>query len=105
MGIQRSKYLLLTELSQFALNLSTCVAPLFHLISFVSTKYTVGGGGGGGGDTKVCFCGYVPPGSPKKHAVFERINIQNFYHPFLAADNLKLLQVENTKPHLSRSHL
>ena len=57
-----------------ALDLSTCVAPLFHSISFVSIKYT----GVGGGGTKVCFCGYVPPGCPKKHPVLERINIQNF---------------------------
>ena len=33
------------ELSEFALDLSPCVAPLFHLISFVSIKYSVGGAG------------------------------------------------------------
>ena len=61
MGIQRSKYLLLTELSQFALDLSTCVAPLFHLISFVSKKYTVGGGGGEG-ILRYVFVGMCHPG-------------------------------------------
>ena len=47
--------------------------PIVHSISFVSVKYT----GVGGGGTKVCFCGYVPPGCLKKHPVLERINIQN----------------------------
>ena len=36
---------MIDRLSKFALDLSTCVAPLFHLIRFVSIKYTVGEGG------------------------------------------------------------
>ena len=47
------------ELSEFALDLSTCVAPLFHLISFVSVKYT---GVGGGGVLRYVFVGMCHPG-------------------------------------------
>ena len=47
---------MIDRLSKFALDLSTCVAPLFHLISFVSIKYTVGGGGGGLGYVFMGMC-------------------------------------------------
>ena len=42
-----------------ALDLSTCVAPLFHSISFVSIKYT---GVGGGGVLRYVFVGMCHPG-------------------------------------------